>query len=164
MHAASAAEAPPPGQPALSSPRPFHGRIVIRQVVTEAAATLWIPSVRPYRWSSGFPALYTPLNLYVALAERLKRTGLRRTRLAVGVARASIQKTVDLTLDPALSVFGASIQDVVGPDYEVPRRIGRALFEAGVAALLVATRPDGCNSGEICSPSVPDPVHADISR
>ncbi len=103
MPAASIAGAPPPGRHPLLLPRPFQGRIIIRQVMAEAAAMLWVPTVRPYRWSSGFPALYASLDMDVAVAERLKRTGLRRTRLAVGVARASIQKTVPLTRNAALA-------------------------------------------------------------
>lgn len=118
-------------------PRPFQGRIIVRQVVAEAVAALWRPTVHPHRWSRGFPALYTSLDLDVAIAERLKRTGLRRTRLAVGLARASIQRTVDLSLDASLATVGASTQGVTGLDYTVPQRIGRELFEGGVAALLV---------------------------
>jgi RES domain-containing protein len=137
MAAASIVGDPRAGRRDLPPHKPFHGRILIRQVVAEAAATLWVPTVRPYRWSSGFPALYTSLELDVAIAERLKRTGLRRTRLAVGVARATIRRTVDLTADVALSVVGETVQDVSGPDYDVPQRVGRGLFEAGIAALLV---------------------------
>ncbi len=137
MAAAETGSVPPPGRGILFPSHPFQGRIIIRQMVADAAATLWAPTVRPYRWSSGFQALYTSLDLDVAIAERLKRTGQRRTRLAVGVAQASIQHTVDLTSDAALSALGASLQDVVGPGYPVPQRIGRTLFEAEVGALLV---------------------------
>src|SRR3990172_8819716 len=53
---------------------PFSGRVVHRQVRRPHAHALWDPGFGPYRWNSGFPALYASLSLDFALAERIKRT------------------------------------------------------------------------------------------
>lgn len=81
--------------------------------------------------------MYASLDLDVAFAERLKRTGFQRTPLLVGIARASIARTLDLTSDQTLATFGLSVTAVTGPDYAPSQRLGRELFETGVAALLV---------------------------
>jgi RES domain-containing protein len=122
---------------ATAGARPFSGRVVHRQVLEAVASRLWAPTLRSGRWNQGFAALYTALDLDVALAERIKRTLMRPASLAVASADATIGRTVDLTEPAPLGRFGLSPSEITAPSYSLPQRLGAALFEKGITALLV---------------------------
>jgi hypothetical protein len=88
------------------------------------------------RWNAGFPALYTGLDLDVALTERLKRTGPVAVRLLVGRADALIARTVDLCDLSVLGRLSLGTGELVG-DYALPQELGAAFLRAGVTGLLV---------------------------
>jgi len=98
---------------------------------------LWEPSFGPYRWNSGFPALYTSLTLEVALAERIKRTRARPVELVVGKAQASLHAVLDLTGDSVQKALGVAVADLTADDYSVAQRLAHRLYDAGVTALVV---------------------------
>lgn len=134
-----------PGQAAAGDQRgdrqalslaPLSAQIVYRQVLAVVADRMWAPTTRPGRWSD-FPAIYTSLSLEVALTERLKRTGAARTDLVVAIADASLERVLDLTTNPALSDFGATVTSVSTDNYDIPQRIGRLLRDAAVQAAFV---------------------------
>lgn len=115
---------------------PFSGTIVYRQTFVRNVRRLWTPSRAPLRWSAGFNAVYTSLDLAVALAERVKRTGATRVEIVVGIARVQIRRVVTLD-DEAMSALGTSREEVTAEDYSLPQRLGRALFEQGAGAIAV---------------------------
>jgi len=117
--------------------RPFAGLVVYRQRLTRWAKNLWEPVTDSWRWSSGFPAVYTSLALNVAIAERIKRTLARPVRLVVGIASARIAKVVDLTEREALDTLGLAVKDCTADEYTLPQQLGRMLRDAGVTAVLV---------------------------
>ncbi len=117
---------------------PFIGTVVFRQV--RAGQRLWRPSTGRYRWSEGFPTLYTSLELGVAFAERIKYVGPMPTDLEVGQAHVTIRRVVDLTGEQTLGELGVTAEDISGEqdDRALPRRIGPELYKAGASALLVS--------------------------
>ncbi len=117
--------------------RPFHGEIVHRQVRRPYAPALWEPGLGPYRWNSGFPALYTSLTLEVAFAERIKHTRARPVALVVGKAQANLSTTLNLAIPAIQRVLGVAAADLTGDNYSVPQRLGRRLYDVGVTALVV---------------------------
>jgi RES domain-containing protein len=118
----------------VGSACPFGAHIVFRQVV-RAWGRLWEP-VMSARWNVGFPALYTGLDLDVALTERLKRTGPVSVRLIVGRADALIARTVDLCDLSILARLGPRTAELV-EDYALPQELGGAFLRTGVTGLLV---------------------------
>lgn len=115
---------------------PFSGTVVYRQTFDRNAGRLWTPSSAALRWSDAFNALYTSLDLAVALAERIKRTGATRVEIVVGIARVQIRRVVTLD-DQAMSALGTSREEVTTEDSTLPQRLGRALFEQGAGAIAV---------------------------
>ena len=115
---------------------PFFGTVVYRQTFARNAGRLWTPSSAPLRWSDGFNAVYTSLDLTVALAERVKRTGATRVEIVVGIARVQIRRVVTQD-DQAMGALGTSREEVTTEDYTLPQRLGRALFEQGAGAIAV---------------------------
>ncbi|MBI4342532.1 MAG: RES family NAD+ phosphorylase [Candidatus Omnitrophica bacterium] len=116
---------------------PFLGDVVYRQVRYARRRLLWIPSIDPYRWSVGFPALYTSLFEDVAIAERIKRTGADPTRIVLGTARTEIQSVADLITPTGLAAAGVTLADITGPGHVRSQRLGREAYDRGVAGLLV---------------------------
>src|SRR5437867_11452810 len=104
------------------SAHPFSGHIVYRQVVDEHHAVLWRPSHHPWRWNLGFPALYTSLELNVAIAERLKIAFALPVRLVVGLAEATLARVLDLTASGTLAKLGIVRDDLTSDDYPVTHR------------------------------------------
>jgi hypothetical protein len=94
--------------------RPFAGRVIHRQRLAQWADRLWEPVTDPWRWSAGFPAVYTSLASAVATAERIKRTLGRPVRIVVGVT------TEGLTAD----------------DHTFTQQLGRTLRDARVTGAL----------------------------
>ena len=116
---------------------PFSGRVVHRQVRRPHAHALWDPGFGPYRWNSGFPALYASLSLDVALAERIKRTLARPVDLVVGVAQADLRITLDLTAPAVQATLGMTAEELTADDHTLTQQLGRRLYDAGATALLV---------------------------
>jgi hypothetical protein len=116
---------------------PFSGTVVYRQTFARNTGRLWAPSNAPLRWSEGFNAVYTSLDLTVALAERVKRTGATRVEIVVRIARVQIRRVVTLD-DQVLSALGTSREEVTMEDYTLPQRLGRALSERASAGLAPA--------------------------
>ena len=115
---------------------PFSGTVVYRQTFARNAGRLWTPSSAPLRWSDSFNAVYTSLDLTVALAERIKRTGATRVEIVVGIARVQIRRVVTLD-DQAMGALGTSREEVTTEDYTLSQRLGRALSEQGAGAIAV---------------------------
>lgn len=116
---------------------PFSGRVVHRQVRRPHAHALWDPGLGPYRWNSGFPALYTSLSLEVALAERIKRTLARPVELVVGIAQADLRVTLDLTAPAVRATLGVTAEELTADDHTLTQQLGRRLYDGGTTALLV---------------------------
>jgi len=122
---------------ALRRAQPLRGRIVYRQVLFARRRRVWRPSTRPWRWNTDFPALYTSLEENVTIAERVKLTGARRARIVMGIADATVHRTLDLT-DPSLqALLGVTPEELVAETYDVPQALGTLLFQAGIAGLPV---------------------------
>lgn len=117
--------------------RAFSGRIIHRQVPAANEAALWQPTLRSWRWNRGFPALYTSLELDVALAERIKVTLAVPTILVVGVADATIARTLALTDPSTLAGLGLTLENLTQSDYAFTQDLGTAFHASGVTALLV---------------------------
>lgn len=116
---------------------PFRGNVVYRQVRHARRRLLWVPSTDPYRWSVGFPALYTSLSEDVAIAERIKRTGTDPTHTVLGTALVEIRSVADLTTPADLAAAGVTPADITGPSYILTQRLGRQAFDQELAGLLV---------------------------
>jgi len=127
---------------------PFSGTVVYRQTFARNAGRLWTPSTAPLRWSDGFNAVYTSLDLTVALAERIKRTGATRVTIVVGIARVQIRRVVTLD-DQAMSALGTSREEVTTEDYTLPQRLGRTLFQQGAAPAPSPPRSPRWPSGSL---------------
>lgn len=119
----------------------FQGQVIYRHVPAGSAGSLppalWRATTHPWRWNGAFPTLYTALSLDVSFAERLKRSGPAPVRVVVGVADATIARTIDLT-DPAiLALLGVGTPDLTRAEYTLTRTLGIAFYHAGITALLV---------------------------
>ncbi len=116
--------------------RPFAGRVMHRQRLVHWADRLWEPVTHPWRWSAGFPAVYTSLALDVAIAERIKRTLGRPVRIVVGIATVRIARVLDLTEQDNLRTLGVTTDRLTVDDYTLTQQLGRMLRDAGVAGAL----------------------------
>jgi len=110
---------------------------VYRQVRHSWRRELWTASPDSFRWSVGFPALYTSLTEDVAIAERIRRTGTHPTRIVIGRATVTVGAVAELTTPTGRAAAGVALADVIGPSYAVPQRLGRQAYEQGLAGLLV---------------------------
>ena len=117
--------------------RPFVGTVVYRNVARIRATQLWTPTVRPGRWSKGFPALYASLSLEVSLAERVKRTTVDAVELTIGEGAVALGMVADLTAMRARRQARVTLRGLTGADYAVAQRIGARAYRAGLAGLLV---------------------------
>ena len=108
-----------------------------RQVRYARRRQLWTASADSFRWSVGFPALYTSLAEDVAIAERIKRTGAAPTRIVIGRATVTVSAVAELTTAAGLAAAGLVLADVTGAGYAIPQRLGRQAYEQGLAGLLV---------------------------
>jgi hypothetical protein len=84
-----------------------------------ASRPLWQPTDRAWRWNIGFAALYTSLDLRLALAERLTVGLTSPIRLVVGLTEATIGRVLDLTIPDTLARLGITHDDLTADDYSV---------------------------------------------
>lgn len=108
-----------------------------RQVRHRWRHELWSATTAPFRWSVGFPALYTSLAEDVAIAERIKRTGTNPTRIVIGRAKAKLTAIAELTTPLGLAAAGTALADIMGTTHMASQRLGRLAYEQGVTGLLV---------------------------
>jgi len=116
--------------------RPFAGRVIHRQRLVQWANRLWEPVTDPWRWSAGFPAVYTSLALEVSITERIKRTLGQPVRIVVGVAAVRMARVLDLTTQDALRTLGVTTDGLTGNNYSLTQQLGRMLRDTGVAGAL----------------------------
>ncbi len=112
-------------------------QVPVGKGLLDAARRLWRPTAHPWRWNDVFPTLYTSLTLAISFAERIKRYGATPIDVLVGIADASIARTIDLTDSAALALLGLTVGDLMTEDHTLTRALGMAFFQAGVTALLV---------------------------
>ena len=127
---------------ALQFMRAFSATVVYRQVPVAYEAMSWHASPPGGRWNPTFPALYAALDLDVALAERIKRTGPVRTELTVGLSRARFARVLDLRSPDVRTLLRVARDALTRDDYRATHALATTLFLASITGLLVPARSD----------------------
>jgi RES domain-containing protein len=122
---------------ALQFLRAFSATVVYRQVPVAYEAMSWHASPPGGRWNPTFPALYAALDLDVALAERIKRTGPVRSELAVGLSRVRFARVLDLRSPDVRTLLRVARDALTRDDYRATHALASRLFVAGIRGLLV---------------------------
>ena len=122
---------------ALQFVRAFSATVVYRQVPVAYQAMLWHASPPGGRWNPTFPALYAALDLDVALAERIKRTGPVRTELTVGLSRARFARVLDLRSPDVRTLLRVTRHALTRDDYRATHVLASTLFVTSITGLLV---------------------------